>query len=131
MMGGLDESVLDWKEYFWKVQIHAGETRFDFPSSWVKPIHKGELPFKYLGLRDKTTVTKVYRFVIQYVEDHGKNPRDELEAEEIVKRYLNDDFIFELSATITQAKGDISACKPIYKTTLSIQYSPPSKYLVE
>ena len=71
----------------------------------------------------------MYQFVIQYVEEHGKNPRDELDAEEIMKRYLNDDFIFELPAAITQAEGDISACKPIHKTTLSIHYSPPWKAL--
>ena len=63
MMGRLDESMPDWKEYFWKVAIYAGETRFEFQSTWVKPIHKGELPYKYLGLNDKTTVTKIHQFV--------------------------------------------------------------------
>ena len=33
MIGGLDESVQDWKEYFWKVTIDATETRYDFHSS--------------------------------------------------------------------------------------------------
>ena len=60
MMGGLDDSVPDWKEYFWKVQIHAAETRFDLQPTWVKSIHKGELSFKYLGFNDQTTITKVH-----------------------------------------------------------------------
>ena len=118
MMGGLDESVSDWKEYFWKVSIHAGETRFNFQATWIKPIHKGELPLKYLRQNDKTTVVKIHEFVSQYLEKHGRSPRDELDAEEIVKRYLNDDFIFELPEAITQAEGDVSACKPNTKPNL-------------
>ena len=120
MMGGLDESMPDWKEYFWKVAIHVGETRFDFQSTWVKPIHKGELPYKNLGLRDKTTVTKIGQFVPQYLEKYGTG-RDEFDAEEIVRRYLNDDFIFELPIEITQTEGDVSVCNQPLNT---IHYSP-------
>ena len=124
MIGGLDESMPDWKEYFWKVVIHIGETRFDFQSAWVKPIHKGELPFKYLGLNDKTIVVKIHQFVLQYLERYGSGRRDELDDEEIIKRYLNDDFIFELPEAITQTEGDVSTCNQTLNTTLPIHYSP-------
>ena len=65
-----------------------------------------------------------------YIEKYGKSSRDELDAEEIVKHYLNDDFIFELPAAITQAEADISACKPIHQTLLHTLL-PPLKSLVE
>ena len=95
MMGDLDESVPDWKEYYWKVTINASETSFDFNSSWIRPIHKGELPFKFLGVNDKTIVSKIRQFIPEYLAKYGVE-YDEFDAEEIVKRYLNDDFIFEL-----------------------------------
>ena len=63
MMGGLDESVPDWKEYFWKVSINASETIFEFNSSWIRSIHKEELPFTKLGIKDKTIVSKIRQFV--------------------------------------------------------------------
>ena len=99
MMGGLDKSVPDWKEYFWKVSINAVKTQFNFNSSWIRPIHKGELPFKYLGLNDKTTVSKIKSFVPEYLRRHRLD--SEFDVEEIVKRYLNEEFIFELPAVIT------------------------------
>ena len=123
MMGGLTESVPDWKEYFWKVIINTSETRFDFQSSWVKPIHKGELPFKYLGLNDKITVSKIQKFMPEYLEKYGED-RDEFDVEEIVRRYLSDEFIFELPAVILVEGGssDISHCN--HKHGLMIHLLP-------
>ena len=114
MMGGLDKSVPDWKEYFLKVTINATETRFDFHSSWSRPIHKGELPYRLLGLNNKVTVSKILKFMPEYIQRYGRE-YDEFNAEEIVKRYLNDEFIFELRIVVTQADGssvDILNCKP-------------------
>ena len=62
MMGGLEESILNWKEYFWKVSIDPKETQLDFNSTWVKSIHKGELD---LGPNDKVTVKKILEFVLE------------------------------------------------------------------
>ena len=50
MTGGLDDSVPDWKEYFWKVSINPTKTKLDFKNTRVKPIHKGELEYKELGV---------------------------------------------------------------------------------
>ena len=61
---------------------------------------QGELPFKFLGINDKTTVSKIRQFVPEYLAKY-RDEYDELDAEEIVKRYLNDDFIFELPSVIT------------------------------
>ena len=88
IMGGLDDSVHDWKEYYWKVTINATETRFDFNSSWIRPIHKGELPFKFLRINNKTTVSKLKQFVPEYLVKYGVE-YDDFDVEEIVKRYLN------------------------------------------
>ena len=33
MMGGLEDSVHNWKEYFWKVTIDALEIRLDYSST--------------------------------------------------------------------------------------------------
>ena len=112
MMDGLDESVQDWKEYFWKVTIDATETRFDFHSSWSRLIHKGELPYRLLRLNDKATVSKIQKFVPEYIRRYG-HEYNEFDSEEIIRRYLNNEFIFELPAVITHAEGS-SADIPNY-----------------
>ena len=112
MMGGLDESVQDWKEYFWKVTIDATKTQYDFHSSWSRLIHKGELPYRLLGLNDKVTVLKIQKFVPEYIRKYG-HEYDEFDSEEIMRRYLIDEFIFELPAVITHAESysaDIPNC---------------------
>ena len=107
MMGSLTESIPDWKEYFWKVAINPMETRYNFQSSWVKLIHKGELQFKHPRLYDKTTVSKIKKFVPESIAKHGVE-YDEFNAEEIVKRYLNEKPIFKLLIILIYSEGSSS-----------------------
>ena len=117
MMGGLSENVPDWKEYFWRISINPAETSFDFTSSWSKPIHKGKVPYKLLGLNDKATVTKITKFVLEYLKKYRAYKdgelKDEIDAEEVVRRYLNDDFVFELPEVVNQPDSDVSSCNQI------------------
>ena len=75
-------------------------------------------------------MSKIQKFVPEYIRRYGRE-FDEFDAKEIVRRYLNDEFIFELPAVITQAEGsstDIPNCK--LKPALSIPYFP-TENLVE
>ena len=59
-------------------------------------------------------MSKIRKFVLEYIARHGVE-YDEFDAEEIVKRYLNDEFIFELLAVIVQSEGssaEIPQCNP-------------------
>ena len=48
----------------------------------VRPIHKGELEYKYLMLNDKTTVTKIRNFVAEYLNRH--DPDSKFDVGEII-----------------------------------------------
>ena len=80
MMGGLEDSVLDLKKYFLKVIVDGAETQLDFQSTWVRPIRKGELEYRFLEANDKITVSKIIKFVPEYLQRYGS--KSEFDAEE-------------------------------------------------
>ena len=79
----------------------------------MKPIHKGELEYKYLRPNDKITMKKITEFMLEYLKRYGSD--SEFDAQEIVRRYLNDEPIFNLPIVLTMSKGsslEIPSCKP-------------------
>ena len=78
----------------------------------MSPIHKGEVEYNHLEPNYKITMKKITEFMPKYLKRYG--PDAEFDAEEIVRRYLNKEPIFELPTVLTMSEGssaDILPCK--------------------
>ena len=108
LFGGLDESIEGWKPEYWLITADPQENPFDFHHHWVQPIHKEEFPEEKLGAHDRTAAQMIKNWVTGFLTRRAVVDSYELNADLIMKRFIEGDIVFELPPGVDGEEGVVA-----------------------
>ena len=83
------------------------ENPFDFHNHWMQPIHKDEFPEDRLGAHDRAAAQRIKNWVANFLTRRADPDSSELNADLIMKRFVEDEVVFELSLRVPGREGAV------------------------